>query len=190
MKEISDNVTLLLVIYRHCKSFPGGVSGKRSASNAGDINRNGFDPWVRKIPWRRAWQPTPVFFPGESRGQRSLAGYSPKSQTWLKWLSLHERHWKLINSFNNLLIHWHKKANLREDATIIILRWKGIFQRTICVIKQPALSVKGTCLSMISSRSCKTKNRPKPELSLNELSHRYVSGCTITVMILHWTSSY
>ena len=36
-----------------------------------------FDPWVRKIPWRRAWQPTPVFFPGEPRGQRSLGGFSP-----------------------------------------------------------------------------------------------------------------
>ena len=39
--------------------------------------RPGFDPWVRKIPWQRAWQPTPVFLPGESHGQRSLAGYSP-----------------------------------------------------------------------------------------------------------------
>ena len=37
----------------------------------------GFDPWVRKIPWRREWQPTPVFLPGESQGQRSLGGYSP-----------------------------------------------------------------------------------------------------------------
>ena len=37
-----------------------------------------FDPWVRKIPWRRKWQPTPVFWPGESHGQRSLAGYSPQ----------------------------------------------------------------------------------------------------------------
>ena len=36
-----------------------------------------FDPWVGKIPLRRVWQPTPVFFPGESRGQRSLASYSP-----------------------------------------------------------------------------------------------------------------
>ena len=36
-----------------------------------------FDPWVKKIPWRRVWQPTPVFLPGESHGQRSLAGYSP-----------------------------------------------------------------------------------------------------------------
>ena len=36
-----------------------------------------FDPWVRKTPWRRKWQPTPVFLPGKSHGQRSLAGYSP-----------------------------------------------------------------------------------------------------------------
>ena len=46
--------------------------------------RPGLDPWVGKIPWRRKWQPTPVFLPGESHGQRSLAGYSPwghKSQT-------------------------------------------------------------------------------------------------------------
>ena len=38
--------------------------------------RPGFDPWVGKIPWRRKWQPTPVFLAGESHGQRSLVGYS------------------------------------------------------------------------------------------------------------------
>ena len=36
-----------------------------------------FDPWVGKIPWRREWQPSPVLLPGESHGQKSLAGYSP-----------------------------------------------------------------------------------------------------------------
>ena len=36
-----------------------------------------FNPWVGKVTWMRAWQPTPVFFPGESHGQRSLANYSP-----------------------------------------------------------------------------------------------------------------
>ena len=40
--------------------------------------RPGFDPWVGKIPWRRAWQPTPVFLPGEFHGQRSLVGCSPR----------------------------------------------------------------------------------------------------------------
>ena len=41
------------------------------------LKRRGFDPCVGKIPWRRAWQPTPVFLPREFHGQRSLAGYSP-----------------------------------------------------------------------------------------------------------------
>ena len=41
--------------------------------------RHRSDPWVRKIPWRRAWQPIPAFLPGESHGQRSLVGYSPCS---------------------------------------------------------------------------------------------------------------
>ena len=38
--------------------------------------RRRFDPWVRKTPWRRKWQPTAVFLPGKSNGQRSLEGYS------------------------------------------------------------------------------------------------------------------
>ena len=37
--------------------------------------RHGFHPWVRKIPWRRAWKPTPIFLPRESHGQRNLGGY-------------------------------------------------------------------------------------------------------------------
>ena len=39
--------------------------------------RCGFNPWVGKIPWRRKWQPTPVFLPGKFLGQKSLMGYSP-----------------------------------------------------------------------------------------------------------------
>ena len=52
--------------------------GKEPACNAGDTGRYRFHPGVREIPWRRAWQPTLVFLPGESHGQRSLAGYSPQ----------------------------------------------------------------------------------------------------------------
>ena len=66
---------------------------KNPPANAGNIMRLGFDRWVGKIPWRRKWQATPVFLPGESYGQRSLAGYIhgvTKSQTGLKWLSMHE----------------------------------------------------------------------------------------------------
>ena len=52
-----------------------------------------FNPWIRKIPWRREWLPTPVFLPGEFHGQRSLAGYSPwaiKSQTSLSDFHFHQ----------------------------------------------------------------------------------------------------
>ena len=63
--------------------FPGGSDGK---SVCLQCRRLGFNPWVRKLPWRRKWQSTLVFMPGGSNGQRSLAGYSPwglKSRTWL-----------------------------------------------------------------------------------------------------------
>ena len=50
---------------------------KNRPANLGDSKRHKFDTGIRKIPWRRAWQPTPVFLPGESHGQRSLVGCSP-----------------------------------------------------------------------------------------------------------------
>ena len=50
---------------------------KNSLANTGRHKRHAFNPWVRKILWRRAWQPTPVFLPGESHRQGNLAGYSP-----------------------------------------------------------------------------------------------------------------
>ena len=56
---------------------------------AGDKREAGFDPYVRKIPWRRARQPTPVFLPGESNGQRSLVGYSPQGRKELDMTEAH-----------------------------------------------------------------------------------------------------
>ena len=56
--------------------FPGSTSGKEPASQCRRHKRHRFDSWVGKIPWRRTWQPTPVFLPGKYHGQRSLAGYS------------------------------------------------------------------------------------------------------------------
>ena len=50
---------------------------KNLPASAGDVKRCEFDPQLGKIPWRRKWQPTPVFLPGESHGQKSLADYSP-----------------------------------------------------------------------------------------------------------------
>ena len=50
-----------------------------------------FNPWVGKIPWRRKWQPCPVFLPGESHGRRSLVGYSPWGSTDLD--TIERRHY-------------------------------------------------------------------------------------------------
>ena len=60
-----------------CVRFPGGASGKEPTCQCRRCKRCRFDPCVRKIPWRRKWQLTPVFLPGESYGKRSLAGYRP-----------------------------------------------------------------------------------------------------------------
>ena len=63
--------------YQFLWASQGGASGKEPSCQCRRCKRPEFNPWVRKIPWRRAWQPTPVFLPGESYGQRSLAGCSP-----------------------------------------------------------------------------------------------------------------
>ena len=59
--------------------LPGGTSGTELPCQCMGLKRPGLDPWVRKISWRRKWQPTPVFLPGESYGLRSLASYIPWS---------------------------------------------------------------------------------------------------------------
>ena len=84
--------------------FPGGSDSKESACNAGP----GFSPWVRKIPWKRECQPTPVFLPGEFCGQRSLAGYRPwghivENQTLDEWT--HSLYNLQLNFFLTLYIH-------------------------------------------------------------------------------------
>ena len=61
--------------------FPGGSRSKEPASQCRRHKWHGFDPWIRKIPWRRPWQPTPVFLPGESHGQRSLPWPSMRLQS-------------------------------------------------------------------------------------------------------------
>ena len=68
------------------QNFPGGSDGKVSACNVGD---QGSITWVRKISWRRKWQPTQVFLLGKFHGGRSLVGYSPwgcKESNMTEWL--------------------------------------------------------------------------------------------------------
>ena len=57
--------------------FPGNSAVKNLPTMQETRRRCGFGPWPEKVPWRRKWQLTLIFFPGESHGQRSLVGYSP-----------------------------------------------------------------------------------------------------------------
>ena len=64
-------------LLQYSMGFPGSTSGKEPTSQCRRHKRQGFNPWVGKIPWKTAWQSTPVFLPGVSYEQRSMAGYSP-----------------------------------------------------------------------------------------------------------------
>ena len=70
-------ITVKVLDFPCGKGFFPWDSFPQMAKNLPAIGRPGFDPLVGKTPWRRAWQPTPVFLPGEFHGQRSLADYSP-----------------------------------------------------------------------------------------------------------------
>ena len=65
--------------------FPGGTSGKEPACQCRKCKRCRFDPWLRKIPWKGAWQPTPIFLPGESLWTEELGKLLSIEQSWT-WL--------------------------------------------------------------------------------------------------------
>ena len=75
----SSSLHVLGVIWQEVlrvKGLPGGKSGKEPICQCRGCRRRRFDSWAGKIPWRKAWQPTPVFLPRESHGQKSLEDYS------------------------------------------------------------------------------------------------------------------
>ena len=85
---------------------------KKLPANAGIIGDTEFSPWAGKIPWRRAWEPTPVFLPGEFHGQRNLAGYSP----WVAESDTTEHTYIAttlyrINVYNSFLLLLYKKKS-------------------------------------------------------------------------------
>ena len=78
---LDSSLKILLLTNKQVKllsdmGFPGGTSGKEHTCQYRRQKRPRFYSWVRKIPWRRAWQPTPVLLPEEFHGQ-NLEGYSP-----------------------------------------------------------------------------------------------------------------
>ena len=87
--------------------LPRWLSDKESACQCRRHQRCGFNPWVRKIPWRRKWQSTPVFFPGEFHEQRSLACSSPGG-------------WKDLDTTEQLLLTqtWSQVQNNVRQFTV------------------------------------------------------------------------
>ena len=65
-------------VYRHLMDLIRASLVAQRLKHLPTMRGPGFNPWVGKVPWRRKWQPTPVFLPGESHGWRSLVGYSPQ----------------------------------------------------------------------------------------------------------------
>ena len=86
--------------------------------------RLGFDLWVRKIPWRREWQPTPVFLPGEFHGQRSLVGYSSwshKESDMTEWLTQTTKSYDLRrHTILSSLFLWYTFKNCLSTMSWVI----------------------------------------------------------------------
>ena len=88
---LSDFHFHLLFTFRERQGFPGGTLGKEPTCQCSKHERCGFDPWARRIPWRRAWQPTPVFFleyPIDRGACQATVHRVTIRQTWLKQLRM------------------------------------------------------------------------------------------------------
>ena len=87
--------------------------------------RSDFDPWVKKMPWRKKWQPTPAFLPGKSHGQISLEDYSPrdhnKSRTWLSNYITTTEHHRLCGLQATIIYFsqfWRLRSSKSKDQKI------------------------------------------------------------------------
>ena len=102
----AENLICLLPKYMYLSltlsamGVPRRLSGKEPAWQC---RRLGFDPWVRKIPWIRKWQPTPVFLPGESQGQGSLVRYGPWGHKSVGHDFVTKQHSQILSTFDSCI---------------------------------------------------------------------------------------
>ena len=97
---------------KHCEMNRASQGAQKSTCQCRRLRRCGFHPWVGKIPWRRAWQPSPVFLPGESPGQRSLVGCSPWGL-------------KVCDVTEHTYTHNHTKVLIRTYRVCVVCVWGG-----------------------------------------------------------------
>ena len=107
--------------------FSCGTSSKEPAFQCRRHKRCGFSPWVRKIPWRRAWQLTPVFLFRESHGQRSLAGYSTRVRKRVRhdWSNLARTHSAREASWREVWPQILKSLKCAEMRLSVMTVWRG-----------------------------------------------------------------
>ena len=98
--------------------FLGGSVVKNQLANGRRRRRCGFSPCVWKIPWRRNWQPTPVFLPGESHGWKSLEGYNPRGH---KEADTPER--LSTHSQGESSCIWSQKGNVGTEKALVIMEF-------------------------------------------------------------------
>ena len=135
------------------RDFPGGASGKEPACQCRRHKRCRFDPWVGKIPWRRAWQATPVFLPGKSPWAKGPGGLHSigLQRVGHDWSDL---------ACNTLYRkdHW--------GPQIDVIFYKSHSYQWMANSKQPRLTVQGT-------RFSETSMQKQPGRSLNPSSTSY-----------------
>ena len=133
--------------------FSCGSAGKEPTCQSRRCKRCGFDPWVRRIPWNRKWQLTPVFLPGKFLGQRSLGGYSPwgckesdmteQTHTWHKVEIL-------------LIVRYILLSEQLKIHTVLRIRWNSIQRVVITVAGTWATSV---CVCLCVWCACVQKEK-------------------------------
>ena len=92
--------------------LPGGTVVKNPICQCRRSKRCRFDPWLGKIPWRKKWQPAPVFLPGKCHGPRSLGGYSPWGH---KELDTNER----LNSCSSSYASYTERNPGKSDSEVV-----------------------------------------------------------------------
>ena len=109
--------------------LPRWLCSKEFSCQCRRLRRSSFDPWVRKIPWRSAWQPTPIFLPGECWGQKSLVGYGPQGH---KELNMTEATRCILTRYTICSFDMYRH---REMITVVI--WDiDFFQESLFSSKQ------------------------------------------------------
>ena len=111
-KRIGHNLQLISMAM---VGLPWWLNDKESICHC---RRCGFDPQIEKIPWRRKWQPTAVFLPGKSHGQRSLVGYSRRVAKSRMGLSAH------------MCTHTHAHTHMQDSANIFSTKKNSQRQKT------------------------------------------------------------